>query len=448
VTDYLTNPATLGTAEGMGATGGFGGSDESPRVSYTLRVNGLERPVNEAWIGESLLYVLRERLGLAGAKGGCDQGECGACSVQLDGQLTAACLVPAALAADSEIRTVEGLSADGGPSDVQRALAESGAVQCGYCVPGLTMAVHDLLERNHQPTDLQAREALCGNLCRCTGYSGALSAVQAVARSREAAAAALAAAAEEESAAEAAALAEAQAEAGAGADTGQAATVGPVVGIPAQAAAEYPVATGYEGAYEGSFEPLAEIASDVPVEHEQPVYVELPAQQTAEAQAQPAQQPQAPAEVDPLFGPMEGITGAGAPSPQYAGYPQAQAEPQQQHYYEQQPGEYRTGQFALPDYATGQFPIPDLGAGEYPTGEYRTGEFPTGEFPTGEFPGTQYPAGGEYQNGEYPTGQYATGEYAQPGYPQPGADRASESEPGVYVLPHQQQHTHAPAPEA
>jgi len=180
VTDFLATSATVGS---MPAGGGFG-TDEPPRASYTLRVNGVDRPVADAWIGESLLYVLRERLGLAGAKGGCDQGECGACSVQLDGQLTAACLVPAALAADSEIRTVEGLADDGMASDVQRALAESGAVQCGYCVPGLAMAVHDLLERNHQPAELETREALSGNLCRCTGYRGALAAVQAVARSR------------------------------------------------------------------------------------------------------------------------------------------------------------------------------------------------------------------------------------------------------------------------
>jgi aerobic-type carbon monoxide dehydrogenase small subunit (CoxS/CutS family) len=180
VTDFLATSATVGS---MPAGGGFG-TDEPPRASYTLRVNGVDRPVADAWIGESLLYVLRERLGLAGAKGGCDQGECGACSVQLDGQLTAACLVPAALAADSEIRTVEGLADDGMASDVQRALAESGAVQCGYCVPGLAMAVHDLLERNHQPAELETREALSGNLCRCTGYRGALAAVQSVARSR------------------------------------------------------------------------------------------------------------------------------------------------------------------------------------------------------------------------------------------------------------------------
>ncbi|MFF8773461.1 (2Fe-2S)-binding protein [Kitasatospora sp. NPDC015120] len=170
-----------------------------PTTSYTLRVNGFERPVSDAWIGESLLYVLRERLGLAGAKDGCEQGECGACSVQVDGQLVAGCLVPAALAQDSEINTVEGLSAAGGASDVQQALAESGAVQCGYCVPGLAMAVHDLLQRNHRPTEVEARQALCGNLCRCTGYRGALAAVQSVAdaRAAEAGAADAAPAAEE-----------------------------------------------------------------------------------------------------------------------------------------------------------------------------------------------------------------------------------------------------------
>ncbi|MFJ6216403.1 2Fe-2S iron-sulfur cluster-binding protein [Streptomyces sp. NPDC092296] len=166
------------------------GTEERPCASYTLRVNGADRPVADAWIGESLLYVLRERLGLAGAKDGCEQGECGACSVQVDGQLVASCLVPAALAAGSEIHTVEGLAVDGVPSDVQRALADAGAVQCGYCVPGLAMAVHDLLQRNHRPSDIEARQALCGNLCRCTGYRGVLEAVRTVAGARTAAAAA------------------------------------------------------------------------------------------------------------------------------------------------------------------------------------------------------------------------------------------------------------------
>ncbi|MEU5435602.1 2Fe-2S iron-sulfur cluster-binding protein [Streptomyces sp. NPDC020719] len=163
---------------------------EHPRASYVLRVNGSDRPVTEAWVGESLLYVLRERLGLAGAKDGCSQGECGACNVQVDGRLVASCLVPAATAAGSEVRTVEGLAVDGEPSDVQRALAECGAVQCGFCIPGMAMTVHDLLEGNHAPTELETRQALCGNLCRCSGYRGVLDAVREVAAGRTAQAAA------------------------------------------------------------------------------------------------------------------------------------------------------------------------------------------------------------------------------------------------------------------
>ncbi|MFJ4912050.1 2Fe-2S iron-sulfur cluster-binding protein [Streptomyces sp. NPDC088726] len=162
---------------------------EHPSVSYALHVNGVDRPVTDAWIGESLLYVLRERLGLAGAKDGCSQGECGACNVQVDGRLVASCLVPAATAAGSEVRTVEGLAVDGEPSDVQRALADCGAVQCGFCIPGMAMTVHDLLEGNHAPSELETRQALCGNLCRCSGYRGVLDAVNEVIAGREAASA-------------------------------------------------------------------------------------------------------------------------------------------------------------------------------------------------------------------------------------------------------------------
>ncbi|MYY02788.1 2Fe-2S iron-sulfur cluster-binding protein [Streptomyces sp. ATexAB-D23] len=161
---------------------------EHPAASYTLHVNGVDRPVTDAWIGESLLYVLRERLGLAGAKDGCSQGECGACNVQVDGRLVASCLVPAATTAGSEVRTVEGLAVDGEPSDVQRALASCGAVQCGFCIPGMAMTVHDLLEGNHAPSELETRRALCGNLCRCSGYRGVLDAVNEVIAGREAAA--------------------------------------------------------------------------------------------------------------------------------------------------------------------------------------------------------------------------------------------------------------------
>ncbi|WP_405742329.1 2Fe-2S iron-sulfur cluster-binding protein [Streptomyces sp. NBC_01525] len=163
-------------------------AEEHPHASYMLRVNGADRPVTDAWIGESLLYVLRERLGLAGAKDGCSQGECGACSVQVDGRLVASCLVPAATTAGSEVRTVEGLAEHGRPSDVQRALADSGAVQCGFCIPGMAMTVHDLLEGNHAPSELETRQALCGNLCRCSGYRGVLDAVDTVVTARRQAA--------------------------------------------------------------------------------------------------------------------------------------------------------------------------------------------------------------------------------------------------------------------
>ncbi|WP_269857692.1 (2Fe-2S)-binding protein [Streptomyces sp. RPT161] len=160
---------------------------EHPVTSYVLRVNGADRPVTDAWLGESLLYVLRERLGLAGAKDGCEQGECGACSVQVDGRLVASCLMPAATAAGCDVRTVEGLARDGRLSDVQQALADCGAVQCGFCVPGLAMTLHDLLAGNHRPTELETRQALSGNLCRCSGYQGVLDAVRQVVAARAAA---------------------------------------------------------------------------------------------------------------------------------------------------------------------------------------------------------------------------------------------------------------------
>ncbi|MGW6981154.1 2Fe-2S iron-sulfur cluster-binding protein [Streptomyces sp. NPDC054932] len=188
-----------GTGEGLpAAVAAYGEEDEDagavahhehPSASYVLRVNGADRPVTGAWIGESLLYVLRERLGLAGAKDGCSQGECGACAVQVDGRLVASCLVPAATAAGSEVRTVEGLATNGELSDVQQALCRSGAVQCGFCVPGMAMTIHDLLEGNHAPSELETRQALCGNLCRCSGYAGVVDAVREVVAEREAAAA-------------------------------------------------------------------------------------------------------------------------------------------------------------------------------------------------------------------------------------------------------------------
>ncbi|MCX4962992.1 (2Fe-2S)-binding protein [Streptomyces virginiae] len=181
-------PAEVATYE-EAATAGAVAHHEHPSASYVLRVNGADRPVTGAWIGESLLYVLRERLGLAGAKDGCSQGECGACAVQVDGRLVASCLVPAATAAGSEVRTVEGLATDGELSDVQQALCRSGGVQCGFCIPGMAMTIHDLLEGNHAPSELDTRQALCGNLCRCSGYAGVVDAVREVVAEREAAAA-------------------------------------------------------------------------------------------------------------------------------------------------------------------------------------------------------------------------------------------------------------------
>ena len=147
---------------------------------YVLTVNGAEMEVQDAWLGESLLYVLRERLGLPAAKSGCEQGECGSCSVDVDGALVCACLVLAASAVGHAITTVEGLGPERGEfTDVQQAFVDEGAVQCGFCTPGLIMAVHDLLDRTPAPTDLEVREAISGNLCRCTGYGRVFAAVEA-----------------------------------------------------------------------------------------------------------------------------------------------------------------------------------------------------------------------------------------------------------------------------
>ncbi|MGA0864138.1 MAG: (2Fe-2S)-binding protein [Ilumatobacteraceae bacterium] len=152
---------------------------------YTLKINGNDHQVRDAWVGESLLYVLRERLGLPGAKGACEQGECGSCTVMLDGRAVCSCLVLAASAAEAEIATVEGLNSDGSLTDVQRAFVEQGAVQCGFCTPGLVMAVHNLLDQNPTPDVLEVREALSGNICRCTGYGRIFAAVDAVIAERQ-----------------------------------------------------------------------------------------------------------------------------------------------------------------------------------------------------------------------------------------------------------------------
>ncbi len=149
--------------------------------SYTLHVNGLSHEVRDAWIGESLLYVLRERLGMFGSKGACEQGECGSCSVLVDDELVCSCLVLAASATGQQIVTIEGVAPLGSPSDIQQAFVDFGAVQCGFCTPGLIMAAHALLDRTPQPTDTEVREQLSGNICRCTGYGRIIEAVQRVA---------------------------------------------------------------------------------------------------------------------------------------------------------------------------------------------------------------------------------------------------------------------------
>ncbi len=147
---------------------------------YTLKVNGQSHPVKDAWIGESLLYVLRERLGLPGAKGACEQGECGSCTVVMDSQAVCSCLVMAAAAVDTEILTVEGLGENGSLTDIQQAFLAAGGVQCGFCTPGFIVAVHHLLDSNPEPSDDQIRESLSGNICRCTGYGRILEAVKIV----------------------------------------------------------------------------------------------------------------------------------------------------------------------------------------------------------------------------------------------------------------------------
>jgi aerobic carbon-monoxide dehydrogenase small subunit len=147
-------------------------------MRVTATINGELMHADDVWEGESLLYVLRERLGLPGSKNACEQGECGSCTVYLDGVPVCACLVAAGQAQGREIVTVEGLASDGKLHPVQEAFIQAGAVQCGFCTPGLIVAAHDLLCRVPHPSDLEVREALAGNLCRCTGYEKILAAVR------------------------------------------------------------------------------------------------------------------------------------------------------------------------------------------------------------------------------------------------------------------------------
>jgi carbon-monoxide dehydrogenase small subunit len=150
-------------------------------MKLELTVNG-ERHETDAWGGESLLYVLRERLGLPGSKNACEQGECGSCSVLLDGTLVCSCLVLAAQAEGHEVTTVEGLADGDSLHPVQQAFVQAGAVQCGFCTPGLVVATVALLHERPAPTEDEIREALSGNLCRCTGYAKIFDAVREAAR--------------------------------------------------------------------------------------------------------------------------------------------------------------------------------------------------------------------------------------------------------------------------
>ena len=147
-------------------------------MRVTTTVNGSPQHVDDVWEGESLLYMLRERLGLPGSKNACEQGECGSCTVYLDGVPACACLVAAGQANGRDVVTIEGLAGRDELHPVQQAFLEAGAVQCGFCTPGLVVATHDLLARRHHPSDPEIREALAGNLCRCTGYEKILDAVR------------------------------------------------------------------------------------------------------------------------------------------------------------------------------------------------------------------------------------------------------------------------------
>ena len=153
---------------------------------YDLNVNGQKRQVRDAWVGESLLYVLRERLGLAGSKGACEQGECGSCTVIMDGQAVCSCLVMAATAIDSKITTIEGLTQEDSLTAVQDAFITEGGVQCGFCTPGLIVAIEHLLDNNPDPSQIEVKEAISGNICRCTGYGRIFEAVNTAVTTRRA----------------------------------------------------------------------------------------------------------------------------------------------------------------------------------------------------------------------------------------------------------------------
>jgi carbon-monoxide dehydrogenase small subunit len=154
-------------------------------MKIELTINGERREADDVWEGESLLYALRERLGLPGSKNACEQGECGSCTVYMDGTPVCSCLVAAGQANGREVTTVEGLGSGEELHPVQQAFLERGAVQCGFCTPGLIVSTHDLLQRNPSPSDPEIREALAGNLCRCTGYEKIMDAVRTAAEATQ-----------------------------------------------------------------------------------------------------------------------------------------------------------------------------------------------------------------------------------------------------------------------
>ena len=153
-------------------------------MRVTCRVNGRVLEADGVAVTESLLHLLREHLGLMGTKNACEQGECGSCAVYLDGVLVCSCLVLAGQADSRAVTTIEGLGDGDELHPLQEAFVEAGAIQCGFCTPGLVMAAHDLLERVPDPDDDQIRESLAGNLCRCTGYQKIIDAVHLAARER------------------------------------------------------------------------------------------------------------------------------------------------------------------------------------------------------------------------------------------------------------------------
>jgi carbon-monoxide dehydrogenase small subunit len=154
--------------------------DDGGVVTYHLRVDGVRHTVSAVWVGDSLLTVLRDALGVTSVKDACEQGRCGACSVLLDGRLVASCTVLAADADDATVTTVAGLGTAGPAGAVREAFLAEGAVQCGFCTPGFVVAVTDLLTRSPHADEEEIRESLAGNICRCTGYGRILAAVKAV----------------------------------------------------------------------------------------------------------------------------------------------------------------------------------------------------------------------------------------------------------------------------